>query len=207
MAEIGNYYRKTGTHDYVGCECLPPPKYEIGRIVIERVEFYNEIKINGQKKQNAFVAYFAPNPYTSLPFCLNSGNAKRLAKQTWNTIVEDGTECQGRIDLLKNVPVRLCRELTRDPSDGGQVYGLRISKYMPDPEPEPAAQAPAAKKVITDEVIEKTVKWAKGKGLTFEQLAEKFDFANETVKDAVQDAMTPAPQAPAEEKKEDDLPV
>lgn len=78
---------------------------------------------------------------------------------------------------------------------------------MPDPEPEPAPQAPAAKKVITEEVIEKTVKWAKEKGLTFEQVAEKFDFANETVKDAVQDAMTPEPQAPAEEKKEDDLPV
>ena len=203
--QLGNYYRKTGIHDFCGCEILPPPKYEIERIVIDHIVFHNEIKINGQKKQNAFVAYFAPNPYTTLPFCLNSGNAKRLAKKTWSIVVEDGLECQGRIDLLHNIPVRLCRELTRDPSDGGQVYGLRISKF--DPDPAPAPQAPAAKKVITDDVIEKTVKWAKGKGLTFEQVAEKFDFANETVKDAVQDAMTPEPQAPAEEKKEDDLPV
>lgn len=190
--QLGNYYRKTGIHDFCGCEILPPPKYEIERIVIDHIVFHNEIKINGQKKQNAFVAYFAPNPYTTLPFCLNSGNAKRLAKKTWSIVVEDGLECQGRIDLLHNIPVRLCRELTRDPADGGQVYGLRISLLDPAPAP-----APAKKKVVTDDKIDATIAWAKKNGFTIEQVAETLDFANETVKNAIADALS------APEVKED----
>lgn len=190
--QLGNYYRKTGIHDFCGCEILPPPKYEIERIVIDHIVFHDEIKINGQKKQNAFVAYFAPNPYTTLPFCLNSGNAKRLAKKTWSIVVEDGLECQGRIDLLHSIPVRLCRELTRDPSDGGQVYGLRISLFDPAPAP-----APAKKKVVTNDKIDATIAWAKKNGFTIEQVAETLDFANETVKNAIADALS------APEVKED----
>lgn len=189
--QLGNYYRKTGIHDFCGCEILPPPKYEIERIVIDHIVFHNEIKINGQKKQNAFVAYFAPNPYTTLPFCLNSGNAKRLAKKTWSIVVEDGLECQGRIDLLHNIPVRLCRELTRDPSDGGQVYGLRISQLDPAPE---AAPQPAQKKAIQEDHIQKIVDWAKKNGYGIEQIAEKYDFASDTVKQAIIDALDDLPQ-------------
>lgn len=179
--QLGNYYRKTGNHDFCGCEILPPPKYEIERIVIDHIVFHEEIRINGQKKQNAFVAYFAPNPYTTLPFCLNSGNAKRLAKKTWSIIVEDGLECQGRIDLLHNIPVRLCRELTRDPSDGGQVYGLRISQL--DPAPDTAPQ----KKVITDDKVSAIVEWANKNGLTLADIAERYDFASEDVKKQIED--------------------
>ena len=179
--QLGNYYRKTGIHDFCGCEILPPPKYEIERIVIDHIVFHDEIKINGQKKQNAFVAYFAPNPYTTLPFCLNSGNAKRLAKKTWSIVVEDGLECQGRIDLLHNIPVRLCRELTRDPSDGGQVYGLRISQLDPEPEPQ--------KKVITEDKVDTIVSWAKSKGLGIDQIAEKYDFESDAVRNAIVDAL------------------
>ena len=186
--QLGNYYRKTGIHDFCGCEILPPPKYEIERIVIDHIVFHNEIKINGQKKQNAFVAYFAPNPYTTLPFCLNSGNAKRLAKKTWSIVVEDGLECQGRIDLLHNIPVRLCRELTRDPSDGGQVYGLRISQLDPAPE------APAQKKAIQENQIQTIVDWAKKNGYGIEKVAEKYDFASDAVKQAIIDALDDLPQ-------------
>lgn len=181
--QLGNYYRKTGNHDFCGCEILPPPKYEIERIVIDHIVFHDTIKINGQKKQNAFVAYFAPNPYTTLPFCLNSGNAKRLAKKTWSIIVEDGLECQGRIDLLHNIPVRLCRELTRDPSDGGQVYGLRISQLDPAPESAPAQP----KKVITDDKVSATLEWANKNGLTLADIAERYDFASEDVKKQIED--------------------
>lgn len=193
MAEqIGNYYRKTGIHDYCGCEILPPPKYEIERIVIDHITFHEEIKINGQQKKNAFVAYFARNPYTGLPFCLNSGNAKRLAKMTWTNIVEDGTECQGRIDLLHNIPVRLCRELTRDPSDGGQVYGLRVSKLPPAPAP--SSQAPAQKKVIQENQIQTIVDWAKKNGKSIDDIAALYDFASETVKNAIADALDDLPE-------------
>ena len=183
--QLGTYYRKAGNHDYCGCEILPPPKYEIERIVIDHVSFFDEIRINGQKKQNTFVAYFAPNPYTNLPFCLNSGNSKRLAKRTWSIIVEDGLECQGRIDLLHNIPVRLCRELTRDPSDGGQIYGLRISQLDPAPE-----AAPAAKKVITEDKIQVTVDWAKKNGKTLDDIASMYDFESDAVRDAVADALS-----------------
>lgn len=179
--QLGTYYRKAGNHDYCGCEILPPPKYEIERIVIDHVSFFDEIRINGQKKQNTFVAYFAPNPYTNLPFCLNSGNSKRLAKRTWSIIVEDGLECQGRIDLLHNIPVRLCRELTRDPSDGGQVYGLRISQL--DPAPETAV--PAKKKVITADKVEAIVAWAKKGDLDIDGIAKKYDFESDEVRQEI----------------------
>lgn len=186
----GNYYRKTGTHDFCGCEILPPPKYEIERIIIDHIIFHEKIKINGQQKENAFVAYFTQNPYTSLPFCLNSGNAKRLAKQTWNMIVEDGSECQGRIDLLHNIPVRLCRELTRDPSDGGQVYGLRISKLPP-------AEAPSApvpkKKVITSDKVGVIVDWALKNKLTIDKIAEQYDFESAEVKQSIIDKIEDIP--------------
>lgn len=182
--QLGNYYRKTGIHDFCGCEILPPPKYEIERIVIDHIVFHNEIKINGQKKQNAFVAYFAPNPYTTLPFCLNSGNAKRLAKKTWSIVVEDGLECQGRIDLLHNIPVRLCRELTRDPSDGGQVYGLRISQLDPTPEP-----TPAPKKVITADKVDIIIEWAKNQGYGIDNVAKMYDFADDAIRKKISDAL------------------
>ena len=182
--QLGNYYRKTGNHDFCGCEILPPPKYEIERIVIDHIIFHEEIRINGQKKQNAFVAYFAPNPYTTLPFCLNSGNAKRLAKKTWSIIVEDGLECQGRIDLLHNIPVRLCRELTRDPSDGGQVYGLRISQLDPAPESVPAQPQ---KKVITDDKVSVILEWANKNGLTLADIAKQYDFASDAVRKEIED--------------------
>ena len=191
--QLGNYYRKTGSHDFCGCEILPPPKYEIERIVIDHIVFHNEIKINGQKKQNAFVAYFAPNPYTTLPFCLNSGNAKRLAKRTWSIVVEDGLECQGRIDLLHNIPVRLCRELTRDPSDGGQVYGLRISQLDPAPEDVPR---PQKKKTITEDKVDVVVDWAKKNGKTIADIEAMYEMS-QPIHDALVDAL---------HGNEDDLP-
>lgn len=191
--QLGNYYRKTGSHDFCGCEILPPPKYEIERIVIDHIVFHNEIKINGQKKQNAFVAYFAPNPYTTLPFCLNSGNAKRLAKRTWSIVVEDGLECQGRIDLLHNIPVRLCRELTRDPSDGGQVYGLRISQLDPAQEEAPR---PQKKKTITEDKVDVVVEWAKKNGKTIADIEAMYEMS-QPIRDALVDAL---------HGNEDDLP-
>lgn len=197
MNKEGVYYRMAGKITHAGCECLKAPKFEIERIVIARIDFKDSIQVNGQKKENVFEATFAPNPYTNLPFILNSTNAKRIAKMFWDTPVQDGTPCEGRINLLENIPVRLCRELTRDPSDGGQVYGLRISKI-------PAAEAPAApakpkqeKKVITEDKVDTIINWARENGQTIDDIAAKCDFASETVKNAIADALS----AP-----EDDLP-
>lgn len=180
-----------GKITHAGCECLPGPRFEIERIVISRIDFKESIQVNGQKKENVFEAVFAPNPYTNLPFLLNSTNAKRIAKMFWDTPVQDGTPCEGRINLLENIPVRLCRELTRDPSDGGQVYGLRISK-LPAADEAPAP-APAAKKAIQENQIQTIVDWAKKNKYSFEQVAEKYDFASDTVKQAIIDALDDMP--------------
>ena len=181
MSKEGVYYRMAGKITHAGCECLPGPRFEIERIVISHIDFKESIQVNGQKKENVFEAIFAPNPYTNLPFLLNSTNAKRIAKMFWDTPVQDGTPCEGRINLLENIPVRLCRELTRDPSDGGQVYGLRISKIPAAAE----APAPAAKKVITADKVETIVNWAKKNGFSIDQVAEKYDFESDAVKDSI----------------------
>lgn len=201
--ETGIYYKRGSKSDFAGVEILGDAM-EIPRAIIEEIAFHENLKVQGKNERERWTCKLQG---IDKPMLLNSTNRKRLAKRFWNTIVADGTECHGRLNLLTGLgcAIRLDSEPCRDPSDGEMTIGLRVSKF--DPDPEPAPQAPAAKKVITEEVIEKTVKWAKEKGLTFEQVAERFDFADETVKDAVQDAMTPAAQAPAEEKKEDDLPV
>ncbi|MBO6248520.1 MAG: hypothetical protein J6N54_06890 [Bacteroidales bacterium] len=201
--EEGIYYKRGSKSDFAGVEILGDAM-EIPRAIIEEIAFHENLKVQGKNERERWTCKLQG---IDKPMLLNSTNRKRLAKRFWHTIVADGTECHGRLNLLTGLgcAIRLDSEPCRDPSDGEMTIGLRVSKF--DPDPAPAAPAPAAKKVITEEVIEKTVKWAKEKGLTFEQVAEKFDFANETVKDAVQDAMTPEAQAPSEEKKEDDLPV
>lgn len=201
--EEGIYYKRGSKSDFAGVEILGDAM-EIPRAIIEEIAFHENLKVQGKNERERWTCKLQG---IDKPMLLNATNRKRLAKRFWDTPVADGTPCHGRLNLLSGLglAIRLDSEPCRDPSDGEMTVGLRVSKF--DPDSEPAPQAPAAKKVITEEVIEKTVKWAKEKGLTFEQVAERFDFADETVKDAVQDAMTPAAQAPAEEKKEDDLPV
>lgn len=184
------HYRTGGKLTHCGVECLPGGK-DIERIIIARIEYKESEMINGRTERGVWVAIFAPNPYTSLPLILNATNRKRLAKMF--------PECDGYLARLENVAVRLTRERTRDVQDGGETWGLRISKLPPAPAPEPE---PAARKVITEDKIQVTVDWAKQKGLSFDDIAAQFDFASETVKDAVIDAMTPA-AAPA---SQDDLP-
>ena len=174
MEKKGVYYRMAGKITHAGCECLPAPNFEIERIIISHIDFKDSIKVNGQTKERVFEAFFAPNPYTDLPLLLNSTNAKRIAKQFWDTKVADGTPCEGRINLLENIPVRLCRELTRDPSDGGQVYGLRISQV-------PAAEeaAPATRKQLPADKVDVVVKWALERGLALEEVEKKYEMSDE----------------------------
>ena len=106
---------------------LPQGK-DIEYIVIERIEYKEREEVNGRIEKGVWVAYFAPNPYTKLPMILNSTNRKRIAKRF--------PECNDYIDTLKNIAVRLTREKTRDVQDGGETWGLRISK-QPAKLPEP----------------------------------------------------------------------
>ena len=170
--EEGIYYRKGGKLTHASCEMLPNGQ-DIGRIVIARIEFKDNESINGRMEAGVWLAHFAPNPYTTLPLVLNATNRKRIAKQFWDTPVEDGTPCEGRINLLKNIPVRLTKEITRDVQDGGQTYGLRISKIPADPEPQPE------KKPLPADKVDAVAKWAKSKNFGFEEVSRYYEMTDE----------------------------
>lgn len=174
------HYRVGGKLTHCGVECLPDGK-DIPRIVIERIEFKEKEVINGRTEEGVWVAYFAPNPYTSLPLILNATNRKRLVKRF--------PECEGYPARLKNVAVRLTKEICRDVQDGGDTYGLRISKLDPTPETEAAPK----KKVITEENVQVIVDWANKKGYDIEKVAEQYDFASDAVKRAIVNGLNDLP--------------
>lgn len=169
------HYRVGGKLTHCGVECLPQGQ-DIPRIVIERIEYKDKESINGRVEEGVWIAHFAPNPYTKLPLILNATNRKRLIKQF--------PDCDGYPARLKNIAVRLTKEKCRDVQDGGETWGLRISKL-------PAAAE--QKKIIQEDQIQKIVDWAKKNGLTINQIAEKYDFASDTVKQAIIDALDDLP--------------
>ena len=175
MAEQGIHYRTGGKLTHAGCEMLPNGN-DIEYIVIERIEFKDSENIGGRTEQGVWIAYFAKNEYTNLPMVLNATNRKRIAKLF--------PQVEGCINLLKNVAVRLTREKTRDVQDGGETWGLRISRV-------PAKKPTAPKKEILNE---KHPNWAKcvawlAKGNDFEALRDKYDITKE-VEEALSKATT-----------------
>lgn len=182
------HYRVGGKLTHCGVECLPQGK-DIERIIIARIEYKESEMINGRTEKGVWVAHFAQNPYTSLPLILNATNRKRLVKLY--------PECDGYLARLENVAVRLTREKTRDVQDGGETWGLRISKIPAAPDDTataPAPSSPAAKKAIQESQVQTIVDWAKKNGLTIDQVAEKYDFASDTVKQAIIDALDDVPE-------------
>lgn len=172
------HYRVGGRLSHCGVECLPNGQ-DIPRIVIERIEYKEKEMINGRMEEGVWVAHFAQNPYTSLPFILNMTNRKRLVKQF--------PDCDGYLARLKNVAVRLTKERCRDVQDGGETWGLRISKI-------PAAQAETQKKVITEDKVDTIVSWAQKNNLSIDDVAKSYDFASDTVKNAIIDALNDLPE-------------
>ena len=171
------HYRVGGRLTHAGVEMLPEGK-DIPRIIIERIEYKESEMINGRSEFGVWVAHFAPNPYTSLPLILNATNRKRIIKQF--------PECEGYPARLKNIPVRMTKEKTRDVQDGGETWGLRISKTPAAEEAAPKAQQ---KKVITEDKIGIVVEWAKKENLTLSQISAAYDFESDAVKDAIVDAL------------------
>lgn len=176
------HYRVGGKLTHCGVECLPQGQ-DIPRIIIERIEYKETEEINGRKENGVWIAHFAPNPYTKLPLILNATNRKRLIKQF--------PECDGYPARLKNIAVRLTKERCRDVQDGGETWGLRISKLPAAPEQSPA---PAQRKVIQESQVQTIVDWAKKNGKTIEDIASLYDFASETVKNAIADALDDLPE-------------
>ena len=165
------HYRKGGKLTHCGVECLPDGK-DIERIIIARIEYKESEMINGRTENGVWVAHFAPNPYTDLPFILNATNRKRLVKQF--------PECDGYPARLENIAVRLTKEKTRDVQDGGETWGLRISKIPAAPE-----AAPAKKKVITADKVQVIVDWAKKERLDIDGIAKKYDFESDEVRQEI----------------------
>lgn len=179
------HYRVGGRLTHCGVEVLPGGK-DVERIIIARIEYKESEMINGRREEGVWVAHFAPNPYTNLPLILNATNRKRLYKMY--------PECDGYLARLENVAVRLTKEKTRDVQDGGETWGLRISK-MP-PAEESAAPAPAPKKqkkVIQEDQVKVIVDWALKNGYTIEKVAETYDFASDAVKLAIMDGIEDLP--------------
>jgi len=179
-------------------------------VIIEEIAFHETLKVQGKTERERWTCKLQG---IEKPMLLNSTNKKRLAKRFWDTPVADGTPCHGRLNLLTGLglAIRLDSEPCRDPSDGEMTIGLRVSKY--DPDPAPAAPSPAKKKVVTEDKIEATVKWAKEHGFGIEQIKERFDIASQEVEDAIIDALMPEPApaaapaaAPAEGIDPNDLP-
>ena len=165
MAEQGIHYRTGGKLTHAGCEMLPNGK-DIEYIVIERIEFKESENIGGRTEQGVWIAYFAKNEYTNLPMVLNSTNRKRIAKLF--------PEVEGCINLLKNIAVRLTREKTRDVQDGGETWGLRISRM-------PAKKPTAPKKEVLSKEHPnwaKCVAWLVG-GEDIEALRGKYQITKE----------------------------
>lgn len=178
------HYRTGGRLTHCGVECLPNGK-DIERIIIARIEYKESEMINGRNETGVWVAHFAPNPYTSLPMLLNATNRKRLVKQF--------PECDGYPARLENIPVRLTKERTRDVQDGGETWGLRISKLPAAP----ASDSKIGKKEITEDKLAVVIDWAKKNGKSVEDLDSMYNMS-QPIRDAIIDALC--------SKAEDDLP-
>lgn len=184
------HYRTGGRLTHVGVECLPNGA-DIERIVIERIEYKDKESINGRVEEGVWIAYFAKNPYTNLPFILNATNRKRLVKQF--------PECDGYPARLKNIAVRLTKERCRDVQDGGETWGLRISKT-------PAAEEKVQqKKVITEDKVQVVIEWAKKNGKTLADIEAMYNFASDKVVRDLADAIGLGSAVPPT-RAEDDLP-
>jgi hypothetical protein len=169
------HYRVGGKLTHCGVEVLPGGK-DIERIIIARIEYKESEMINGRTENGVWVAHFAQNPYTTLPLILNATNRKRLVKLF--------PDCDGYIARLENVPVRLTKERTRDVQDGGETWGLRISKIPASPE-----TAAPKKKVITEDKVDVIISWAKNQGYGIDNVAKMYDFADDSVRQKINDAL------------------
>lgn len=195
--EEGIYYKRGSKSDFASVDMLPGGK-DIPRIIIQEIKFHEKITINGRKETEQWTAKFAPNPWCSKEMVLNSTNKTRIAKAHWNDAVEDGTPCEGRINLLKNIAVRLTKEEARDVQNGGTTWGLRISQLPPASEEEMqkwmVEQGFAAqKKSIPEDKIQTVVDWAKKNKKTIADIEALYDMS-QSVHDAIADALDDLPE-------------
>lgn len=118
--QLLHHWRTGSQSDYVGVEILPNGQSIIA--TISHIVWDENAKVQGSKKPS-WIAYFKETNIVPKPMLLNSTNRKRLTKLA-------GTDY---LETIHDFRVILCKELTRDPCDGGKVYGLRIGRDVPPP--------------------------------------------------------------------------
>ena len=188
------HYRAASKATHSGVEVLKGER-EIPRIIIDHIEYVENISINGRTEKCAFVAHFKPgNGFAELPMIVNQTNARRLTKLY--------PDCEGYLARLHNIAVRLTSEPCKDPNGGGQTVGLRISQIPAASEEEMAkwlaehgyTKATPQKKVITFDKIGVIVDWARKNGLGIDKIAEQYDFATPEVRQSIIDNLEDLPE-------------
>lgn len=193
------HYRAASKATHSGVEVLKGER-EIPRIIIERIEYVENISINGRTEKCAFVAYFQPgNGFADLPMIINQTNARRLTKLY--------PDCQGYLARLKNIAVRLTSEPCKDPNGGGTTVGLRIGQIPPASEQEMrkwmiehgyAQAVQPQKKEITADKVAVTVEWAKKNGKTIDDIAKMYNMS-EDIRKQISESLAPSDDMPGEE--------
>lgn len=193
------HYRAASKATHSGVEVLKGER-EIPRIIIERIEYVENISINGRTEKCAFVAYFQPgNGFANLPMIINQTNARRLTKLY--------PDCQGYLARLKNIAVRLTSEPCKDPNGGGTTVGLRIGQIPPASEQEMrkwmiehgyAQPVQLQKKDITADKVAVTVEWAKKNGKTIDDIAKMYNMS-EDIRKQISESLAPSDDMPGEE--------
>lgn len=193
------HYRAASKATHSGVEVLKGER-EIPRIIIERIEYVENISINGRTEKCAFVAYFQPgNGFANLPMIINQTNARRLTKLY--------PDCQGYLARLKNIAVRLTSEPCKDPNGGGTTVGLRIGQIPPVSEQEMqkwmvehgyAQPVQPQKKDITADKVAVTVEWAKKNGKTIDDIAKMYNMS-EDIRKQISESLAPSDDMPGEE--------
>lgn len=187
------HYRAASKATHSGVEVLKGER-EIPRIIIERIEYVENISINGRTEKCAFVAYFQNgNGFAELPMIINQTNARRITKLY--------PDCEGYLARLKNIAVRLTSEPCKDPNGGGQTVGLRISQIPAASEDEMnkwlQEHGYAGKKAVTEDKVQVVVDWAKKNGKTIADIEQKYSMSAE-VREKIVVALS---------QKEEDLPA
>lgn len=176
------HYRATSKATHSGVEVLKGHR-EIPRIIIDHIEYVEDIQINGRTEKCAFVAHFQPgNGFAELPMIINQTNARRLTKLY--------PDCEGYLARLHNVAVRLTSEACKDPNGGGQTVGLRISQIPAASEQEMQKwmfdngymQASAAKKELPADKVDAVVAWAKKNHKSMADIEKLYEMSDEIKK-------------------------
>lgn len=117
MEQPLKHYRYGGKLTHIGCEVLPSGNPI--DVIIDHIAWVEKEQINGETKP-AWIAYFKPNSYFTLPMVLNATNKKRIARMAGTPYLE----------TVKNFPVTLCQEMDKA-IGGGRDWALRISQVQP----------------------------------------------------------------------------